>query len=298
MERANKLDLKKFFLKSYFKKRVAQGKVDIPYLELVLTTKCTLRCESCNNLMQYFSSKNQYTCTLEGILESLDCLLENVESIQRLRIIGGEPLMFKELPQLVAALEQRKKVRSFDVLTNATIDFKEELLQAIKKAKKFRKVSISDYSTAPNLKIPLKQESIFKALKAYKIPYSFNSGGIWYKVEKIYKRNRTKEGIIANFQACGMPCVSLMSGDEHLAGFGAVFVCPIASSLSKLKGVEEFSGDYIALEQGDLRHRILSFYAQDFFKACDYCQDWSKPREDILAAIQADKVLEIGKDRD
>lgn len=43
--------LKKFFLKSYFKKRVLQGKVDIPYLELVLTTKCTMRCKSCNNLM-------------------------------------------------------------------------------------------------------------------------------------------------------------------------------------------------------------------------------------------------------
>lgn len=59
--------------------------------------------------MQHFSSKNQYTCTLDGILESLDCLLENVGSIQRLRIIGGEPLMFKDLPQLVAELEQRKK---------------------------------------------------------------------------------------------------------------------------------------------------------------------------------------------
>lgn len=165
--------LKKFFLKSYFQKRVTQGKVDIPYLELVLTTKCTLRCESCNNLMQYFSPKNQYTCTLEGILESLDCLLENIESIQRLRIIGGEPLMFKELPQLVVALEQRKKIRSFDILTNATIDFKEELLQELKKAKKLRKISISDYSTSPNLKIPLKQENIFKALRTYGISYSF-----------------------------------------------------------------------------------------------------------------------------
>lgn len=40
--------MKKFFLKKYFEKRVRDGKIDIPYLELVLTTKCTLRCESCN----------------------------------------------------------------------------------------------------------------------------------------------------------------------------------------------------------------------------------------------------------
>ncbi|WP_232086774.1 hypothetical protein [Helicobacter winghamensis] len=128
----------------------------------------------------------------------------------------------------------------------------------------------------------MKQESI-KTLKAYKIPYSFLTGGIWYKVEKVYKRNRTKEEIVANFHACGMSCVSLMSGDTRenvrtneskaSAGGRAIFVCPVASSLSKLKGIDEFSGDYIALENGNLRDRILAFYAQDFFKACDYCQD-------------------------
>ena len=159
--------LKKYFLKQYFQKRVSQGKVDIPYVEIVLTTKCTLRCESCNNLMQYFSAKNQYTCTLEGILESLNCLLENVESIQRLRIIGGEPLMFKDLPQLVHAIEKRHKIRAFDIATNGTIVPKDELLRAFKDSKRFRKVSISDYSSAPNLKIPLQQETLFKKLKEY-----------------------------------------------------------------------------------------------------------------------------------
>ena len=292
--------LKKYFLKQYFQKRVSQGKVDIPYVEIVLTTKCTLRCESCNNLMQYFSAKNQYTCTLEGILESLNCLLENVESIQRLRIIGGEPLMFKDLPQLVHAIEKRHKIRAFDIATNGTIVPKDELLRAFKDSKRFRKVSISDYSSAPNLKIPLQQETLFKKLKEYGIDYSFLTGGIWYKVEKIYKRNRTKEGVIKNFLACQMPCVSLMSGDrgkDEARENGHMFVCPIASSLSKLKGIEEFSGDYITLEKGDLRDKILNFYAQDFFKACDYCQDYSKPRVDIPAAIQTDAVLQV-EDRD
>ncbi|WP_370522517.1 hypothetical protein [Helicobacter winghamensis] len=73
-------------------------------------------------------------------------------------------------------------------------------------------------------------------------------------------------------------------------------MCPVASSLSKLKGIDEFSGDYIALENGNLRDRILAFYAQDFFKACDYCQDWSKPKEKILAAIQTDNALAVGQD--
>lgn len=131
--------MKKIYLKKYFEKRVLEGKVDIPYLELVLTTRCTLRCESCNNLMQYFSPSNQYTCTLEGIIESLELLLSKVDSIARVRIIGGEPLLFKDLPQLIDYLDAQKKILTFDILTNATIDFKEDLILRFKKSKKARK---------------------------------------------------------------------------------------------------------------------------------------------------------------
>ncbi|EPC6291011.1 radical SAM protein [Campylobacter lari] len=131
--------MKKFYLKKYFEKRVLEGKVDIPYLELVLTTRCTLRCESCNNLMQYFSPSNQYTCTLEGIIESLELLLSKVDSIARVRIIGGEPLLFKDLPQLIDYLDAQKKILTFDILTNATIYFKEDLILRFKKSKKARK---------------------------------------------------------------------------------------------------------------------------------------------------------------
>lgn len=40
-----------------------------------------------------------------------------------------------------------------------------------------------------------------------------------------------------------------MGGGKHLlAPKGAIFVCPVSSSLSRLKGLEEFSGDFINLE--------------------------------------------------
>lgn len=87
--------MRKFFLRSYFQKRVLRGIVDIPYVEIVLTTKCTLRCEHCCNLMQYFTPKAQYVGTLENIIESLEQLCSKVSSINRLRLIGGEPFYLK-----------------------------------------------------------------------------------------------------------------------------------------------------------------------------------------------------------
>ncbi|AJC93375.1 radical SAM domain-containing protein [Campylobacter volucris] len=293
--------MKKFFLKKYFEKRVRNGKIDIPYLELVLTTKCTLRCESCNNLMQYFSPSNQYTCTLEGLVSSLELLLSKVDSIARVRIIGGEPLMFKDLPKLIEYLDGQKKILTFNLVTNATIDFKDELIDKLKKSKKARKITISDYTKSPNLKIPLKQESIINKLKFHKIPYSMDSSGenaTWSDPERIYKRNRNKEEIIKNYLNCQMPCVSLMTSqgleNKSLAPNGAIFVCPISSSLSRLKGLDEFNGDFINLD--DDRERILEFYTQNFYKSCDYCRDFSKPNKKIPIAIQTDKVLKLEKD--
>ncbi|EHH0537171.1 radical SAM protein [Campylobacter lari] len=290
--------MKKFYLKKYFEKRVLNDKIDIPYLELVLTTKRTLRCESCNNLMQYFSPSNQYTCTFEGLKNSLDLLLSKIDSIGRVRIIGGEPLLFKDLPKLIDYLEEQKKILTFDILTNATIDFKDELIQRFKSSKKARKISISDYTKSPNLKVPLKQESILKKLKENNIAFSYNTTDHWYDIDKIYKRGRSKEEIIKNYYNCQMPCVSLMTSeglnDKTLAPNGAVFVCPISSSLSRLKSLEEFNGDFINLD--DNRERILEFYTQDFYKSCDYCRDYSKAIKKIPIAIQTDKVLKLEKD--
>ncbi|MGX2972326.1 hypothetical protein [Helicobacter sp. T3_23-1059] len=74
------------------------------------------------------------------------------------------------------------------------------------------------------------------------------------------------------------------------------FICPVASSLSRLKGLDEFSGDFISLDSRLTKHRFCEFYAQDFFKACDYCLVLSKGRTYIPMAIQTDKVLKIKKD--
>jgi len=295
--------MKKFFLKSYFQKRVLKGKVDIPYLELVLTTKCTMRCVSCNNLMQYFQPTNQYAATLDGLKNALEALFERVDSVQRLRIIGGEPLLFQPLPELVEFLNQQKQIKTFTLVSNGTIDFSTELLKALSKAKKLRKITISDYSLSPNLKLNLQHKSIFTNLKKYKIAYSLDSSGAdakWSDPGKIYKRGRSKKDIIKNFIACKMPCVSLMSAegvraDEGKflknASKGAVFVCPVASSLSRLKGLGEFKGDFINLE--DKKERFFSFYAQDFFKACDYCHDMDAPKKAINVAVQTAEPLTL-----
>lgn len=191
-------------------------RVDIPYFELVLTTRCTLRCESCYNLMQYFSPKNTYTCTFEGIKAALDSLFGVIDCVKNVRIIGGEPLLFKDIAKVVEYLDKESKVKSFNIVTNGTIKPKQDLLQALCKSCKCS-VTISDYSLSPNIKIPLYYKEIIHTFKAHNIPYEMiwqEKEARWNQPDKIYKRGRNKEGIIKNFKSCLMPCVSVMSNEN------------------------------------------------------------------------------------
>lgn len=288
------------------------GKVDIPYFEVVLTTRCTMRCEHCGNLMQYFSPKNQYTCSADEILETLNTIFEVVDSVGYVQILGGEPLLFKDIVKVVERLDTEPKLRKFGIITNGTIKPKQDLLVALSKSKKFC-FDISDYSSSPNLKVKLYYKEIISLLEEYHIPYEmkFENEPLksWWDFGKIYKRNRDKDGNIENFRACSrfMVCYSVMSNEglDKIMGGGAlqshsnsqskgqIFICPVASSLSRLRGLDEFEGDFVQLDSSLTKEKILAFYNQEFFKACDYCHDYAKVKTYVPVGVQTDEVLQI-----
>lgn len=76
---------------------------------------------------------------------------------------------------------------------------------------------------------------------------------------------------------------------------GHIFICPVASSLSRLKGLEEFEGDFITLDSHTSKADFRRFYTQEYFKACDYCHDIWETKRDIPIAIQTREVLPLAK---
>ena len=211
--------------------------------------------------------------------------------------------MHKDLAQVVSFLRESPKVKSFDIVTNATLDFKEDVLEALKDARKAW-VTISDYSASPNLAVPLRKESIIASLKEHKVRYFVSSGdgqNRWWDPGRICKRNRSQEDVIRNYRSCLMNyaypnCNSVMSAecakDSSLAPLGAAFICATASALSRLKGLREFEGDFIDIAAAT-KERIIGFYAQDYFKACDCCQDMWEEKRYITPAVQTRDVFSV-----
>ncbi|WP_158655932.1 MULTISPECIES: radical SAM protein [unclassified Helicobacter] len=268
------------------------GFVDIPKIEVILTTKCTLRCESCSNLMQYFSSNQQFTTNIDNIKSNVDKLLQNIDSISLFTVLGGEPLLFKELPELMGYLSKQSKIKFIELITNATIPFGDKLLVALRSPK--IRVAISDYSSNPALKSILKQQAIMKSLVNFDINHIvLKSADVWREIGGIYKRNRPTEEIRRNYLACKMPCVSLLCQDKEKDSEAIISICPIASALVKLKGAKEFEGDFVRAYSPNFKNDILRFYAQDFYKACDYCPNKWEEAKPISPAVQTKKTLEL-----
>lgn len=227
--------------------------------------------------------------------KDIQTLLANVSTIQSIHIIGGEPLLFKQLPELMHFLANQNKIKALELITNATIPFSQTLLDSL--AYKKTRVIISDYSSNPKLAKTLRQEQILQALQEHKIKHIFyHQNSLWRDTGKIYKRNRADDENRRNFIACDIPCVTFIGADPNdKAQKGGIFVCALASSLAKLRSQAEFIGDFVSLDSSTLSHDILAFYAQDFFKSCDYCPNKWEESCGIPPAIQTKETLTLTK---
>ena len=88
-----------------------EDKTYLRSLDVMITTKCSLKCESCSNLMQYY--KNPLDSEYEQILNSLDIISKNVDEISEFRVIGGEPFMNKKWAEIVYTIALRNPKKKY-----------------------------------------------------------------------------------------------------------------------------------------------------------------------------------------
>ena len=67
----------------------------VKHLDLVLTEKCSLKFKDCSNLMQYYAKPidEDYVNLIKG----LDKFMNSVDFVNEIRFIGGEPLLYKKI---------------------------------------------------------------------------------------------------------------------------------------------------------------------------------------------------------
>ena len=248
-----KLSVSKASHSLYFDK----NKTFLRSLDIVITTKCSMNCESCANLMQFYSSAQN---TDEKIVEAVEILENNVDYIGEYRIIGGEPLMNRNWDKITLNIANKNIKRNIFIYTNGTIAPKED------KLKKLEGKNINFYITDYG-KLSRNVSNLEESLKKYGIGYQRELAHDWVDCSNIRKHNRNTARLKQVFkECCAKKLFTLLSGK--------LYTCPFIANAANLKAIPDNKADYVDLfsDSNSIKNKIKKLVKMDlFFPACDFC---------------------------
>lgn len=243
----------------------------IPYLPVYLTTRCTLCCEKCNNLMPYFKNRN-YDFDVSKIMSSITRILACVQELTFCELVGGEPFLYKDLDEILDFVGQQKKIRQIVIVTNGTIMPSEQILEKLKKYNVL--VRISDYGMFE------KMAKLVIALEAHDINVRVLQDMKWNDPGGIEKRGRSENERKFQYNKCIFSLRCKYLTEDKL------FTCARIASLYLL---EKYNGgnDILAIDDLLTEEKLRNFYLHDTGDGCDYCDLCSiDSGEEISAAVQ------------
>lgn len=250
-----------------------------PCLEVSLTTFCSLCCEKCANLMQYYSKP--YHVEAKKVFSSIRALAKASDGIDCLRLIGGEPLLWPYLAKLIDYAITEDKIKGILIVTNGTMALSDELCQILSKSSKC-KVSISNYHE--------KSKSIaelVKQLKTHHIKYVVRDV-IWKDKADVSNRHKSIKQLINAYHHCPNRFFSLLNGELHM--------CPRSAHGSDLGVFHKRAHDYVNVFElrnspQQLRQDIINMLKNQYIIACNYCaEDISDQLPIIETAKQCTKI--------
>lgn len=247
-----------------------KSKVILPRTALMITTRCTLRCKECNNLMPYYERHKEYKA--DEIIEWIKNICDAVDEWICLELVGGEPFLYRDLLKVLKYVLTENKIQQIEFTTNASIIPNREILELLRDKKVY--VKISEY---PKL---IDASKLVAVLDQYKIRYEIKENMRWTKTGALTSRNRTDIELQSQYLNCNQAkmCRTIMNGK--------MYVCSKASSLMEL-GYADNLETVDLLDKENLRTNIQQFLRLPYSRACNYCDIASKDEEIVEAAEQS-----------
>lgn len=257
---------KQQYIEEYVKEEIDnffnKNELNIPQIEFCLTTQCSLKCKDCCALMPAFNQKGHIKMSVEEFKNTLEQLLENVNSIRKLIILGGEPLLRSELPELLEYAAEKDKVIHIAIVSNGTMLPSEKLIKVLKKYNKIN-FYMSNYNGNPDIEPILKYEQIKALLKQNGLKYQMMESWEWFKELGFASDKLCESARRRNYETCHRTkCLQTLDRK--------IDICSKAFSGRNLGLIN--TKDFIDLDKtANLRQDLIDFYQKDMVDACEYC---------------------------
>ncbi len=230
--------------------------VVIPRLVVIVTTKCTLKCEYCNNLMPYYGEK-AYDIPWQNVIYDLTKVLDNIDLCISLELIGGEPFLYPGLRPILEYVLNNKKISEVEITTNATIIPSKEICEILQKPKIH--LFVSHYKCVKTY------SKFLETIKRYNIRHQLLNNHLWIDSGLPRKHQRTNKENMDIYMRCGASydCKTLLKGKIHACARGA-HLYDLGYYTDENDCLDLYSTD-------DLKVSIKDFYLRDYTGVCDYC---------------------------
>ena len=236
------------------------GHLRLEHIDLVITTKCTLRCKNCSHMINLYQS--QQDVNSEAVIKTIKKLQEFVDRIDDMQLIGGEPFCNPNLKYFIKAisLEKCKKV---SVLSNGTILPNDPELFSLFKEKQIT-VVFSNYGALSHM-----QAEFIKELEAHHIPFIIGSSNSqWYDLGKGEVYQRSQRELNRQFSKCSSSqCISTLNG--------MVYICARSThgnNLGIIKVPDDECVDLFRLDKKQFIRQMKKLLHRDrALTACKYC---------------------------
>lgn len=279
-------------------KNVLRADEVLPYVEVFLTCRCSLRCAYCDSLIP--SYPKGYDVPLDMLKKELKGFLDNVDHIRTLRLLGGETFLYPHLAEAVEFLTTYENIEDVVLVTNGTIVPKDErLINAMRHPRVG--IYISNYG-----ELSAKAQELIALGRERGIRVTLSPQFDWYEPNTDYgDKHLSEQALMDKFSDCNETC--------RLIRDGKLFFCRHAFMVEHTPGAEHDPNDFIDLLQPDAttHRRILDlFFERKYLTGCRYCpgsrihmelslpggqqlepgREQPMPRPAALDAIQAEEI--------
>lgn len=262
-------------------KALTGKELNISYADAVLTTRCTLNCQGCGALMEYY--KKPEHIAVGRVIQSLRVLIETCDHIKRIHLLGGEPLCYPWLYEVLEFLLDQDKVYQVGITTNGTLLLRDERVKTILRNPKFE-VDISFYGND----VSIRASELVQQLKDNDIKYKLNNKGRgWIDFGGFENRKRPETELKKQFTKCLFKWCRVVYN-------GKLYRCSRSAHGTNLNLIPVKEDDYIELlpPTQNLRKRLWRYLygPVQYIEACKFCDvvQYDPPRLwHIQAGVQS-----------
>ncbi len=195
-------------------------KVYFSSISFLPSTACNLNCRHCLNFNPF--AKQYYVRKWDELVKDIDLFFSCVDHIMLFHVSGGEPMLYKYLPDLIEYIDRKygERIDTLRTITNGTVVPENSVIERL--AQCSVEVAIDDYRNAvPHFKGQF--EELISKFERYNVKYYVNKADGWVDLapDKTDYTQLSEDRLIKHRSECSQSWQELRNGKLYSCNYAA-----------------------------------------------------------------------------